>query len=255
MRIIVHETAEAVSRYAADWIDHEITQRGDALVAAASGATPTRAYQLLAERYREQAQRFRRLRIVKLDEWGGLAMDDPASCESYLRKHLVDPLEISDERYLAFESNPVDPEVECRRVAWQLDEQGPIDICVLGLGVNGHVGFNEPGGALNPFPHVATLSPTTLGHPMLDDVQGKVACGLTLGMANILQARHVLLLVHGKHKRAALQELMTRKISTQFPASLLWLHANAICLCDRDAAPVTDAVRNSGHAEPTRRHC
>src|SRR4029079_13542626 len=102
---------------------------------AASGRTPTRTYELLARRRGDEPALFQRLRVIKLDEWEGLAMDDPGSCELHLRRHLLDPLEVPPERYTGFRGDAIAPEAECAHIAGVLEERGPIGLCVLGLGV------------------------------------------------------------------------------------------------------------------------
>jgi galactosamine-6-phosphate isomerase len=191
-------------------------------------------YALLAKHFAIEPELFGSLRAIKLDEWGGVAMDDPASCEFSLRQVLVDPLRLHD-RYVAFDSGAVDAQRECARIARWLEENGPIDTCVLGLGLNGHLGFNEPGEFLQPHSHVAQLSDATMAHAMLDHARSRPTHGLTLGMADLLQAHDVLLLVNGSKKAAPLHRLLSGQITTDFPASLLWLHSNTVVLCD-DAA-------------------
>ena len=110
-------------------------------------------------------------------------------------------------------------------------------MCVLGLGSNGHLGFNEPADALHPHAHVAQLSPESLAHPMVRGTSTPLTYGLTLGMADILHSKQVLLLVSGRHKRDVLRRLLDdRTVSTRFPASFLWLHQDVTCFCDADAA-------------------
>src|SRR5262245_41553179 len=152
------ENYEVMSQLAADFIAAEVLKQPSLLLAASAGYSPTRTYALLAAKKRRETNLFARLRVVKLDEWGGLSADDPHSCEAYLRRHLLGPLDVSEERYCSFRGDAPDPEAECRRVADFLDEQGPIHLCLLGLGRNGHLGLNEPAEHLNPSPHVAILS-------------------------------------------------------------------------------------------------
>jgi galactosamine-6-phosphate isomerase len=225
---------EALSRQGADILIECLRHTPDALVCLAAGATPTRMYALVAEHYRREPKLFERMRVLKLDEWGGLAMDDPASCEQFLRQTLVEPLRLQ-ERYVAFNSQPADPASESARIADWLNVHGPIDLCVLGLGMNGHLGFNEPGPHLIPHAHVAELSAESSSHAMLDQARTRPTYGLTIGMADILQARQVLLLVSGPGKSGPLRILLRGEISTEFPASLLWLHPNVTLLCDSPA--------------------
>jgi galactosamine-6-phosphate isomerase len=201
---------ETLSRAAAKWLELRLIEQPKSLVCAATGTTPQRTYQLLAERYQDRPSLFEQLHLLKLDEWGGLEMDDPASCEQFLRESLVEPLQLQA-RYKAFDSRPSAPEDECRRVASWLEQHGPIDICVLGLGSNGHVGFNEPAATLQPHAHV--------------------------GMADLLYARRILLLVSGPGKLGPLKRLLSGTISTEFPASLLVLHPRVELFCDHDTLP------------------
>jgi len=225
---------EALSRRAADLMIDCLRAKPNALFCLAAGATPTRTYNLFADHYQREPRLFERMRVLKLDEWGGLAMDDPASCERFLRQTIVEPLCLQ-QRYVAFDSQVEDPAAEAARIARWLKEHGPIDLCVLGLGMNGHLGFNEPGPSLRPHAHVAKLSTESLKHAMLDQTSTRPTCGLTLGMADLLQARQVLLLLNGAKKAGPLRRLLRGEISTEFPASFLWLHPDATLLCDADA--------------------
>ena len=237
MTVWIADDHEALSREAAQRILTAVTTKPNLLLCAAGGSTPTRVYELLVSNHDSNPRAFQSLRIVKLDEWGGIAMDDPGSCETQLRKLLIDPLGISAERHFGMKSDPEDPELECERLRDRLDTtDGAIDLCVLGLGMNGHIGMNEPGPSLRLRPHVARLSDVSLRHPMLANSRSRPKYGLTLGLGDIMSSREILLLVSGTHKREPLQRLMQPAITTQFPASLLWLHLNCHLLCDRDAA-------------------
>ena len=117
----------------------------------------------------------------------------------------------------------------------ELAARGPVDICILGLGLNGHIALNEPADALEPGPHVAKLSSKSIQHSMLSGVRKKPAFGLTLGIADILQSKMVLMLISGNEKKEITRLFLTGKVSTRLPASFLWIHPNVICLISRDA--------------------
>jgi putative deaminase/isomerase len=223
---------EAMSRAAADLLADQITRKLDTLLCLATGSTPIRSYELIAERRETDASIFDRLRVLKLDEWGGIPMENPATCEHSLRKSFVEPLGL-ESRYVGFHSQPEDRAAECDRIRHWVTENGPIDLCVLGLGLNGHLGFNEPANALQPHAHVAKLSTESMRHSMIASAHVKPAFGLTLGMADLLQARQILLVISGQSKRDALKHLLSSQISTRFPASFLWLHANVSLFCDQ----------------------
>jgi len=233
--IQLQDSYESISRQAANRIEAALEQNPSLLLCAAGGSTPARAYELLVESKKQNPAAFASLRVVKLDEWGGIAMDDPGSCETQLKKQLINPLAVASNRYYSLQSNSESPEKVCQQMRNHLAAVGPIDLCILGLGVNGHIGMNEPAATLEPFTHVATLSEVSLRHPMLKSSRTP-AFGLTLGMVEILSSREILLLVNGTAKREALRTLLRREITTDFPASFLWLHSNWTLLCEPDAA-------------------
>ena len=158
MQLNVSPSSEEMSAAAATQIISELRKNPRLLLCAATGSTPTRTYELLAEEFQRAPDLFRELRVLKLDDWGGLAMDDPGTSEMYVQQHLIRPLTILADRYMGFESDPADPAKECQRIETWLSQNGPIDLCVLGLGVNGHLAMNEPASALQTRCHVAKLS-------------------------------------------------------------------------------------------------
>lgn len=224
MHIQHFDSETALAEAASQIILQAIQKKPDLLLCAATGNTPTLTYQALVA----QKSLFPndQLRIFKLDEWGGVPMDHPGTCEAYLQEHLIQPLNIPRDRYFSFQSNPADPQQECARVQQLLQQEGPIDVGVLGLGVNGHLAFNEPADFLQPYSHLAQLTQDSLGHSMAKDMQGVKLYGLTLGMSDILAAREIVLLISGPSKIEITQRLLEGKISSQLPASFLWLHSN-----------------------------
>ncbi|MCX7827302.1 MAG: galactosamine-6-phosphate isomerase [Verrucomicrobiae bacterium] len=240
LHIIVETDYEAMSRRAADCIVEQIRSKPDLLMCVATGSSPRRAYERLAEKRQEQPQLFDRLRVLKLDEWGGLPPEHPGACETYVRRLLIEPLGVSAARYLTFRGDAAEMTAECERVREMMRQHGPIDLAVLGLGLNGHLGMNEPADELIAGPHVAPLSAETARHAMIRDANPPVRFGLTLGMGDLMQSRRIVLLVNGAAKREALRRLMSGRVTTQFPASLLWLHGGVTCFCDREAAAGLD---------------
>ncbi len=224
-----------LSLKAKDYILHELRKKKDLLLCAATGASPKGTYQLLVDEFREDPALFAGLRIVKLDEWGGIPMYQPGTCESYIRENLLNPLQIPESRYIGFNSNSESAAEECAAIQEKLHKQGPIDLCILGLGMNGHLALNEPGDFLQAYCHVSMLSVASLNHPMTSEMPVKPTFGLTLGMANILQSKKVLLLISGLQKQAIVKQLLSQKITSALPASFLWLHPDAVCLIEKEA--------------------
>jgi galactosamine-6-phosphate isomerase len=236
MKVKVWGNHEAMSVAAAGCIAREVLRCPRLLVCLATGSTPARTYELLGCRARQSPALFNHVRVLKLDEWAGLPMSDRGSSEAYLQQRVIRPWGVSQSSLVGFVSDAKQSKLECQRIQKWLARNGPIDLCVLGLGSNGHLGFNEPASTLCPVAHRALLAQQTRAHPMLSHTTVKPRYGLTLGMAEILQATQILLLVSGAHKRRALKRLLREEISTQFPASLLCLHPRTTLLCDREAA-------------------
>ncbi len=238
----VAENYDQMSQAAEHFLAEEIRRKPNALLSIATGQSPAGLYSKMVERHRAEKTLFASTRFIKLDEWGGLAMSDPGSCESYIQARLLRPMRVPQKRYFAWQSQPEDPQAECVRVARWLEKNGPIDINILGIGLNGHLGLNEPEPALCAAPHAAQLTKASLGHNMLSSKGGTVRYGLTLGMDSIMKSRMVLLLVSGKAKAKPLARMLSGEVSTRFPATFLTLHPELHVFCDREAAaklPVT----------------
>ena len=226
-----------MSRWAAEFIVSRLNAKPDLLLCASAGGTPTGTYAGLAASHQRSPNLWKKFRVVQIDEWGGLPLNHPATCRTDLKGKLLEPLKINGARFKALRSDAANPQRECEGVARWLRTHGPIDVCVLGLGINGHVAMNEPGTEVVPHAHVARLAPQSLKHGMLQKLARKPRYGLTLGMADILQSRSILLVVSGRAKQQPMKQLLTGRVSTRFPAGFLWLHPDVTILCDRDAIP------------------
>ncbi len=213
-----------MSRQAAASVIGAVALRGETLLCAATGASPAGLYQELIEEAGRKPNLFQTLRVVKLDEWLGLAASDTAACEHFLTSRLLDPLNITADRYISFNPQTTDPTQECARISGELERHGPIDLCVLGLGLNGHIGLIEPAPRLKPHCHVTKLSEQTLRHQMLSSAKAGPTHGMTLGIADILAARKIFLLITGKDKERAIERFLEGAVTTEVPATFLWLH-------------------------------
>jgi galactosamine-6-phosphate isomerase len=226
---------ESMSAVAADMIHADLLAKTGMLLSAATGSSPLGAYKKLVEKYQTDSSAFETFRMIKLDEWGGIALDHPQSCHTYLNEKLLGPLKIEASRFISFDSRPVDQEKECKKVSAYLETKGPIDLCILGLGLNGHIAFNEPAPFLQANCHATALTATSMQHSMASDMEEKPTYGITLGMAEILQAKKIILLISGAGKQQIIQKFLSAKITTSLPASFLWLHPAVTCLIDRAA--------------------
>jgi galactosamine-6-phosphate isomerase len=234
IHIDVAENCESMSAMASEQIAQVVSAKSDAVLCLAAGRTPTRAYELLGQRYRRGEFSTDRLRIVKLDEWCGLPMNDQGTCEVYLQRHVIAPLDIRVGHYVGFRSDPDDPQTEVARVQKAIDALAPFRLTVLGLGKNGHVGFNEPNAELTEHVHVAKLEETTSQHPMVQH-SAPLRYGMTLGMNDILRSEEILMVVSGAEKADQLRRLVRGEVTPIFPVSFLHKHPRVRVIADSDA--------------------
>lgn len=235
MKITRFSDYASMSAHASQIIIDDLKQNKNLRLGAATGGSPTGMYAGLAKAYQDDTSLFDHLQVIKLDEWGIIPMTHPDSCQSYLKQHLLGPLHISVERYEEFNTNNPDLLAECKRIQDSIDQNGPLDIVILGLGKNGHIGFNEPAESLQVDCHKAILAESTIQHDPTLSQGPEPAFGLTLGLRSILQAKKILFLVTGSGKEEAIKQFMEMKITTSLPASFLWLHPNVECLINENA--------------------
>ena len=216
----VHDQAELESLAALAIL--EVLQHPDGHVVLATGSSPKGAYAEVADRIRQAGPPTSHVHVTMLDEWHGLPAG-AESCRTYLRKNVVAPWGIDPTKFLAFDTEAADAVAECQRISEAMEQLPPVGLVVLGLGVNGHVGMNEPGEAHVPGIHVSQLAESSRSHSMLAGLAKPPTQGMTMGLDVICRAGHVLMLVSGPTKRGALHALMNDKIECQVPGSLLRL--------------------------------
>ena len=224
-----------MSQMSCDSIVSDLNKNPKQLICTATGNSPTGTYEKLAIVFKEDPKLFNELKVIKLDEWGGIDSNELGSCESYIKEKILQPLAIPQQRFISFNSNPVSPQKECERIQFEIQKKGPIDICILGLGQNGHIGFNEPTNTLTPNCHVAELTTDSLKHQMINAINKKPTYGLTLGMADILQSKKIILLISGRKKKEVIKKLLSKQITTNLPASFLWLRSQVDCYIDSNS--------------------
>lgn len=244
MKLIVEPTYDAVSRLAATHIIRLVQEQPDALLCLAAGTTPVGAYRYVVEAAKRGDVSMKRCRFVGLDEWVGLSSEQEGSCLKLLQDELFGPLYIRPSQFTFFDAQAADLEQECRRIDSYIEQQGGIDLALVGLGVNGHVGFNEPGASFDACSHVVQLDAVTktVGQKYFPEHM-TLDRGITLGIRQLLDAQEVLLLVNGAHKAEILRQLMDAEPNEALPASALKFHANSVLIADQEAASL---VQNQG---------
>ena len=224
------EDAAALAVAAADLVVGAIEARPDAMLLAATGETPMGCYAELARRPLDSS----RVRVAQLDEYVGIGEDDPRSLYGWMRRSLCDPLGIGDERVIRLRPDG-DASVECDAFAAAIDAAGGIELAILGLGPNGHLGFNEPPTDPGDPTREVALSAASLESNVRYFTEAVPTRARTAGMDLILAARRVLLLVSGARKADILRRMIDGEPNRWLPASWLQLHPDAIVLADAAA--------------------
>jgi galactosamine-6-phosphate isomerase len=218
-----------MSQAAAAHVLEVVENKPDALLCLPTGASPLGMYSSLSG---NPAILRSRIRAMALDEWHGLGRRHPSTCLHYLETHVFPSWGIEPSHCFHFDSEALDPESECGRMDGLLKLHGPFDLCILGLGRNGHLGLNEPGEFLLPHAHVAQLDPTSQTHGMLRSQGACVTAGMTFGMADILESKEILMLLAGEDKEGVAHAFLEGRIRTNLPASFLHLHHKVKVLVD-----------------------
>lgn len=208
-----------------------------ATLGLATGSTPVGLYAKLIEMNRQGLVSFAQTTTYNLDEYVGLPENHPESYRTFMNEKFFNHVDIQMDRTHVPNGNAADPEAECLNYDKMLEEYGPVDLQLLGLGHNGHIGFNEPGDSLSGATHVVELQEKTRNanarfFPTLDDVPTHA---ITMGVATIMKARQILLLVRGEDKAEIVHRALTGPITTECPASLLQCHPNVVVLLDQGA--------------------
>lgn len=229
MRIDRFINIEKMEQHVTSMVMDELANNPNLLLCAATGNSPLPLYQGLAIEAKVNPEKFSQLRIIPLDEWVGLS-STKGSCHAYLQEQLLKPLKIPFSQYFAFNPLAENLEEECSRIQALLRDQGPIDVCILGLGRNGHLGLNEPANVLQSHCHIAHLTLESQQHQMLEKSSQKPTRGITLGMEDILASKRIILLISGEGKEQAKNHFFSKEIHPRCPASFLWKHNNVDCL-------------------------
>jgi glucosamine-6-phosphate deaminase len=239
MQLIVTADYVAMSRYAAGLMVAALRAHPEARIVVPTGATPEGFYGELAALYRRDPFDTSRLRVFQLDEYLGVAPDDPRSFYGWIRRAFLDPLDIGEAQVVRLRGDAGDPQAACRDYDAAVETAGGFDIVVLGLGLNGHIGFNEPPADPASRTRVVRLRDDTIAsNERYWNGQAPVpAFALTCGMAHILSARSHLLLVSGSAKQAILRQAVTGPITPDVPASYLQSRNYVTVIADRAAWP------------------
>lgn len=237
MKIRIHIDYNDMCRAAADFVADHIRNKPSALICFPSGDTPTGVLRNLVDIIRKGELDITECDFVGLDEWAGLNAGDEGSCRHYMDEHFFLPLDIKSDRIHFFDGAAPDLQAECRRIDQLVKEKEAIDLIMVGLGMNGHVGLNEPGVDFNLYSHLSELADDT------KEVAKKyfrkevpLTYGITLGPRHLLDAKVAVLIASGAKKAGIATNAIEGEVTPDLPASIIQRHQNAYVYLDKDAA-------------------
>jgi glucosamine-6-phosphate deaminase len=237
MKILKFATYEEMSAAAADIIAKQISIKKDSVIGLATGSTPVGMYKKLAEMNQAGIIDFASVKTVNLDEYYPIDPENRQSYRYFMNDNLFNHINIDKANTYVPNGAAENADEACETYEKIIKSLGGIDIQVLGIGQNGHIGFNEPEDNLYLYTHKTGLTENTIQANSRffseDEVMPNAA--LTMGMGTIFGAKKIIMLINGKNKREAFEKLLNDRITTDCPATLLKLHPNVTVLCDSEA--------------------
>lgn len=239
MQIIILKNQEQVAKNAANWIIELLSKRTHPTLGLATGSTPINLYQELVKNYQQNKLDFSSVTTFNLDEYHNIAPDNAQSYRTFMKDNLFDFININQENtHLPTCNNEQNPRGQGLAYEEKIKQAGGIDLQILGIGANGHIGFNEPTSSLSSRTRLKTLTEQTLvdNSRLFNTDEHQPTMAMTMGIATILDAKFVLLMATGKNKAKAVKDMITGPITAMCPASSLQLHEHAVIIIDEDAA-------------------
>ena len=238
MRMVITDNYEEMSKQAANVISGQLFLNPSSVLGLATGSTPLLTYQLLVKRYQEEGLDFSRLTTFNLDEYVGLNELDPNSYHYYMFKNFFDLVNINHGSVHIPNGMAIDLKKECLAYDGAIAEARGLDLQLLGIGNNGHIGFNEPDVSFEATTHVVKLDEETrrANSRFFNSIEAVPQYAISMGIKNIMRSRIIVLLASGSGKAGTLAKALYGEITPAIPASILQLHPNLIVILDREAA-------------------
>ena len=237
MKVIVLADYDEVSKEAARLVEEKIRENDHLVLGLATGATPLGLYENMIDGFKTRGISYKNVKSINLDEYLGLAKNHPESYHTFMVDKLFSHIDIASANTHIPDGKPSSVDAECIRYEKVINRVGPINLQILGIGSNGHIGFNEPGTDPASSTHVVELNASTRkdNAQFFQSADEVPTHALTLGIENILKSDEIILLASGKKKAEAVKTLLEKHVSERFPASYLWNHPNVTVIVDEDA--------------------
>lgn len=238
MKIYVVKDYDEASRGAARIIADQIKEKRDSVLGLATGSSPLGIYEILVEKCGKGEISFKDISTVNLDEYRGLNAIDKNSYHYYMSENLFSKVDINPSNIYLPDGMALDVEQECKRYEETIESVGGIDLQLLGLGENGHIGFNEPGTPFTEKTHVVDLTESTIqaNSRLFEKIEDVPKQALSMGIQTIMNAKKILLIATGEKKADALAKVVNGKVTEEVPGSVLQKHPDVTIICDEAAA-------------------
>lgn len=237
MELKVYPDYESLSHAVADETIELIKTNPAAVLCFASGDTPRLTCQLLVQKVKKQQVDTSRISFIGLDEWVGVPPTNEGSCHYFFQHEVFKPLNLAPSQTHLFDAMSRDLDNECRKMDAVIANNGSIDLMIVGIGMNGHIGFNEPGVSFHNKAHVIDLDETTLtvGQKYFKTTV-PLQQGITLGLQHLLDAKKAILIANGKKKADVIKKTIEGEVTIAFPAGIMQIHNNGFVMADEEAA-------------------
>ncbi|NJK87327.1 MAG: glucosamine-6-phosphate deaminase [Bacteroidales bacterium] len=234
---LVYSNSSELSLKVAEKIAEVIKNKPDALLCFPAGETSVSAFKCLADMNKKGEVDFSRCKIVGLDEWAHLGSMSTENCRSFMDRNLFNHINVKSQNLCFFDGEAQNLGLECKRTDDFIRKFGPVDMMLLGVGMNGHIGLNEPGVDFNKYSHVIELDEVTkvVGQKYFSKPV-ELTGGITLGMNYFMESKMVILQISGTKKVPVVKRLLESEVTNAFPASLAKKHSNAYLMIDAEAA-------------------
>ncbi len=236
MKLIILETTDQIADAAAKIIADQIINTPNPIIGLATGSSPIKTYQKLIDMNQNKTLDFSQVRTFNLDEYIGLSKTHPQSYYYFMNKYFFNHININKDD-INFPSG-IGNSLKNANDYNNLLNDHKIDIQLLGLGVNGHIGFNEPGTNFDSETHIVQLSENTINTNarFFDNIKEVPHTAITMGISNIIQAKKILLIAYGTNKAKAIQKLVESPIDKMWPCTILQTHPDTTLIIDQAAA-------------------
>lgn len=236
MKINIYNSYEEMSQNASEFVVTYINKNKEDLLCFAAGNSPEGTYDNMVKAYYAGKLDISKSKLVSLDEWLGIDVDNEGGCINFVNKKIIGPMDIKKENTCMFDGCAENPEAECSKIDSFIFENGRIGLMVVGVGMNGHIALNEPGTSFNLYSHAIELDEVTrnVAQKYFSKAQ-ELTGGITLGLKHLMESRTLIVIADGQKKAEIMKRAINGEVTEALPASIIQKHPNCFVFLDKEA--------------------